>query len=413
VNSFSIRVFLLNNSLHLINYLYAINLEEECCAMRKKFTIFLLIGFILSGTIDAKAAATRPKVGGACVRLNQSALVAGIELHCQKSGTKLVWAKRDKVHASAPTAASAPLPILSRQLSGDDAIYEPILVASYNQILGLPDVKSETKIQFIVDPNFPAAVAQGIEKAANVVISKFGYLIPKDVPIVEVLSTSSSFESEAFSSNPLLSPSLNQSNGVLSSRDSAYQNTRRNISALAFPIRENPGLALGVVYRNVAIQKLPTFDFYAVGAHETMHVVQFGSTRGAASNLPMWFKEGQATQIGDLNTFPNESISLVIAVTRAFPFPEGSNDLAPLEEVSGMDCCGLAYSRGLAATSYLTGKFGWAKVLQFTQSSSTQPDWQSAFREIFGESVTQFYGEVQPFIDWMGKVIRPGYDLFH
>jgi hypothetical protein len=379
----------------------------------KRLSILTLIFAVLFGTVDANASTARPKVGSVCVHSNQSVLIAGIQYECLKSGIKFIWTKKTNPRATIPNPVLSPQAILSSPLSGDDAIYAPILLKSYDQILELPDIKSETNIQFIVDPDFPTTVAQGIEKAANVDISKFGNLIPKDVPVVEVLSTSSSFESQAFLSNPLLSPALYQGNGVLNSRDSAYQSTRRSISALAFPITESSGLAIGVVYRDPMIQRPTTLDLYAVGAHETMHAVQFASTRGGASYLPMWFKEGQATQIGDLNTFPNESISLVVAVTKAFPYPEGSNDLAPLEDSSGMDCCGLAYSRGLAATTYLTGKFGWEKVLQFTESSNTYSDWKSAFQEIFGESSTQFYDEVQPFIEWMGKAIRPGYPLFH
>jgi hypothetical protein len=248
----------------------------------------------------------------------------------------------------------------------------------------------------------------GIEAAANVVIAKFGNLIPVNLPIIEVLSTTSEFELNAYQSNPYLASTLLQNSGSSQSRDNAYNN-KFNVSAGAFPVwPEGVISAYGVVYRNASNNNDPGFFDYAVGAHETMHIIQLAVSQGKASGfLPVWFLEGQATQFGNLYETSNETISQALAVANSFPFPQGSNDLTTLETYTGMDCCGLAYSRGQAATNFLTGKFGWEKVLKFTKSSDTYSDWKTAFQAIFDEPVSQFYTEVQPFIAWMKNVIQP------
>ena len=300
-------------------------------------------------------------------------------------------------------------PILSIPTSSaDDILYHPILERSFNQILQLPDVTSTAKIQFIVDPKFPPRVVAGIEAAANVVIAKFGNLIPVNLPIIEVLSTTSEFELNAYQSNPYLASTLLQNSGSSQSRDNAYNN-KFNVSAGAFPVwPEGVISAYGVVYRNASNNNDPGFFDYAVGAHETMHIIQLAVSQGKASGfLPVWFLEGQATQFGNLYETSNETISQALAVANSFPFPQGSNDLTTLETYTGMDCCGLAYSRGQAATNFLTGKFGWEKVLKFTKSSDTYSDWKTAFQAIFDEPVSQFYTAVQPFIAWMKNVIQP------
>jgi hypothetical protein len=61
----------------------------------------------------------------------------------------------------------------------------------------------------------------------------------------------------------------------------------------------------------------------------------------------------------------------------------------------------------MAASVYLTGKYGWDKVLQFDEASTSYSDWKAAFQAIFGESVAEFYDEVQPFISWMKSKIQP------
>lgn len=116
----------------------------------------------------------------------------------------------------------------------------------------------------------------------------------------------------------------------------------------------------------------------------------------------MWFVEGQATQIGDIFEKPSESIMDVLRVSAAFPSPSGSSSLSALETYSGMDCCGLAYSRGMFAANYLTGQYGLPEVMSFLKDAgSNGMTWQAAFQKNFGITYDNFYSNFEPYSAWM------------
>jgi hypothetical protein len=418
--------------------------------MKKLVTILTIFGLALSLLGSDAFASSSLKAGSSCKKLWEKITVNGYVFTCVKSGKKAVWEPGKKSNSSksqilvpkpvpsqpmTPTAIAPrsvpiqgmdcppnsddvigydlnqnfvdlmcnqfdnkyfPRPANQNPISVDpktglkipsqaDSTYMPFLEASFTQLLSLPDVASPPSAEFIVDPDFSPSLALKIENAATTVLSKFGNLVPSNLKIIQVLSTSSDFTKKAFTTNATLKlatpPPANGS--------------------YTFPLFESNGLqGIGTVYGPPWTN--PDLTQIEVGAHETFHAIQYAASSGKGPGfLPMWFVEGQATQMANIFTSQKENYTTIFNNIDAFPYPPGSNDLVAFETYAGMDCCGNAYSRGMAASNYLTSKYGWEKILSFDKASLVYSDWKSAFQTIFGIPAEVFYKEIGPYLSWM------------
>lgn len=77
--------------------------------MRAKIIAGLVISALLALSIPTSLAASTPKVGAICKKVNQKVAVAGVQLKCVKSGKRTIW----KVASPTPIASPTPRPTAS------------------------------------------------------------------------------------------------------------------------------------------------------------------------------------------------------------------------------------------------------------------------------------------------------------
>jgi hypothetical protein len=129
---------------------------------------------------------------------------------------------------------------------------------------------------------------------------------------------------------------------------------------------------------------------------------------------PSWLREGQAQAASAILTYWNGSShtaetlkSMVLFQANPQSKPNylqylESNDLVSSQE----------YSMGLVASNYLIARSGWTKSLQVWVLAASlanngqafevtrMTNFAQAFKTIYGQSLTDFYAEVEPYLEW-------------
>jgi hypothetical protein len=292
---------------------------------------------------------------------------------------------------------------LSDFINTSNSDFTNLTEKGWQEFLSLPTSAYSQPI-FYVDPKLDPAIASAIRKGAERTLKVFTPYFQYHFPIYEILSTTADFENQSINNDPVLNLLKNQSNFILSTQKESFLRAAStgNQMATGSVIYENGKIVADAIVFRIPKSARENLTLDAAGSHETMHAVQYLTMTNFFLS-PMWFNEGQATQIGDIFAMDNEKMTDVAKVMRLFSYPTGSNDLSKFENDDEWNCCDqLAYSRSMAATTYLTGKYGWPKVLKFMVGiGENGQSWQQSFQSAFGESYLDFYSEVKSYLDWL------------
>jgi hypothetical protein len=144
----------------------------------------------------------------------------------------------------------------------------------------------------------------------------------------------------------------------------------------------------------------PLFDQRRIIYHEYFHAVQRFLSKSkstqAGSGIPLWLIEGSARYFenavveGNLDAFRKSQVRRWAALP----------SLAELEQGGGAKSkggSGDAYTVGSVASDYLAAKYGQSRLQHDYWAALATTDWRSAFANVFGESVDDFYADFEAY----------------
>lgn len=155
---------------------------------------------------------------------------------------------------------------------------------------------------------------------------------------------------------------------------------------------------------------------FGVLPHELTHTLQF--TFGKANSrcwAPTWLVEGQA-QVGASTLAYDENGPAIAAHRKSWVDrivkPQSVADILAMEgETKDLS----EYTLGAALSEYLVAKGGWQRSLNLYQQASKQvssgclsgtsklDNFDKAFQSLYGQSVSDFYSEALPYLQWVAE----------
>jgi hypothetical protein len=388
--------------------------------IRGSLTKGLLIA--LAFTLIPVSAISAQKItpGSTCKVLNQKVVYLSKTYTCIKSGKKLAWNKGVALKAT-PTPTPFPTPTPSPKKSPDTPeglAIQQTLFKGWQNLINIPPSKNVVNFKEYVDSSYPKEAYRLIKEGISSVLGKYGDLIPQNTKIYIIFSTTYDFEINAIKSEPdmyqaYLREDPNSTNHTW--RIEQYMQAGY-LSGGTFPINGRDGY---VLYFRTNDLTSPDSRRY-LGAHETMHLIQWQINSEFPQVLPAWWIEGQAQLgaevIGNVaqttDSIDSEMIRLMGDGYRA-----GVTDLSKAEgdpvtrtEFNCVPCStSVIYSRGKLAVDYLVSKYGNDKVIAYMRSLTRQNLWWQAFESTFGMKVDDFYSEVEKIAIWYGDYYAPGW----
>ena len=381
--------------------------------MKKQMVALLTLVLLISQSLNANAAV---QPGNSCRKLGQTSILAGKKYTCIKSGMNLVWGKGVILKKPSQTSTSKKRPETPEGLA-----YQQILFRGWQNLINIPISKNDLNIKEYVDPNYPKESYRLIKEGMSSVLAKYGDLMLQNTKVYLIFSTTYDFEINAIKSEPdmyqaYLKEDPNSTNHIW--RIEQYKQVGY-LSGGTFPINGRAGY---VIYFRTNDLTSPDIRRY-LGAHETMHLIQWQINPEFPKLLPAWWIEGQA-QLGaevignvaqTVDSIDAEMIKLV--GDYAAGYRAGVTDLSKAEgdpvtrtEFNCVTCStGVIYTRGKLAVNYLISKYGHDKIITYMRSLTGQNLWWQTFESTFGMKIDDFYLEVEKIANWYGDFYAPGW----
>jgi hypothetical protein len=148
-------------------------------------------------------------------------------------------------------------------------------------------------------------------------------------------------------------------------------------------------------------------------AHEFAHSVQakYSQTENPGCVSPKWFVEGQAQVFGAALSY-NKGNAWVPARANMTSYQEKPYK-AIMKEMEPDTLRNQEYHNGMLMMEYLIARSGWQKSLDILLEASRLADrgclrpgdpvmqgFDTAFKNVYGQSVSAFYDEVYPYLEW-------------
>ena len=390
--------------------------------MRIKGSLAKVILFSLALTLIPITAFSAQKItpGGACKVLKQKVVYLNKSYTCSKSGKKLVWNKG--VAIVMPTPSPTPTPSTKKSPDTPEGLaIQQTLFKGWQNLIDIPPSKNIVNMKEYVDSSYPKEAYRLIKDGITSVLGKYGDLIPQNTKVYLIFSTTYDFEISAIKSDPdmyqaYLSEDPNSTAHIW--RIEQYKQVGY-LSGGTFPINGRDGY---VIYFRTNDLSSPDGRRY-LGAHETMHLIQWQINSDFPKVLPAWWIEGQAQLAAEVignvaqTTESIDSEMIKLMGDYATGYQAGITDLSKAEgdpvTRTEFNCgpCSTAviYSRGKLAVDYLISKFGHDKVIAYMKSLTRQNLWWQAFESTFGMKVDYFYSEVEKIAIWYGDYYSPGW----
>jgi len=403
--------------------------------------VFALVVGLISLT---SAQASIPKAGATCTKLNTTAISGGFRFTCIANGKRNIWSRSVKLVAT----KQIPIPTHVPPFKSSD--YPVIGTIARNIILSQKGNVYEP-FSVIWDPSTSALKRRLYTAQLDVMRKYYSPMVPKGSKItVFILGSDKDWDTKQvtdyFSAYPDFDSSNKEKTFDVSSTCAAPDgyllpdpSTSNSYSTYrGWGVGIEPKIAAAMVaYSNCDVN--PELDILY---HEVFHAVQWTNsyvtatfvksqkkTKGKQSwgtgSVATWLMEGQAEYFGLLlkddfqwNSFSLDSGGIFKAnISQQWR----TTDLSVLNTYSSTD----SYFVGGLMYEYLLAKYGLEKtlsihdetvknaglVMSFTLPEASQyAPFEKAFQSTFGQSVSSFYEEVKPYIEWAAPPAKIGGD---
>jgi hypothetical protein len=400
----------------------------------KSVSLALIISFNILNISPSFAAA---KVNGPCTKAKTTTALNGVNLTCTKVGNKLIWIKQlsDSSYAIGASgrlvyqyvgAKQQRLNAKSKWQTSDsrsESSFDPIRVAAYTSINGLPTDETHPNISFdyLTQPFYPKDLAAAIKLQSINVAKKMSPLLDKNLQIKLILVTE---KNKSFIGNDL--------NKIIPNPDwlgqleilNDYVTVERFYSrggtggGTAFYLKDK-----GYAYYLGHTSSLATLKTYwpEVAPHELAHVLQGVLSNGSdpgnqqyseGSPLARWqghLIEGSANTLGMAWGFEQlgwYSDEMDFLLKRDIQGAKGKITMkSEADAVKFMQTIesrnnefgGFAYSAGQIIWEYYVGKYGVSKLVELYKNLPETDNFNANLKKTIGKDRDQFYQEAAPY----------------
>lgn len=385
-----------------------------------KGKIAAAIALVLLFSQNANAASI--KAGASCTKLAQRTLISKQAYLCIKSGSKLIW-KKESLGSKIPIPTPTPTP--SATATPDAAVlssdYPLVAQKARNSILTFaPTSTSIPSIVIDAESSVPQINISRMKEEAISAFKIYAALLP-NVKVVHFLL----YENDSWAlEHALLLSSASDFADYNFKSDMTHTFTGR--PELHLPCRSFGGFSVDALQEPLVVMQNAECDWAdpretaqgvdyssSVVAHELTHLVQqrVSGTENASCVLPSWLREGQAQEAGivlsvtdGVDTSSNTRHAIFGRMIR----PTGIDAFTALETQSP----GAEYNTGAALSEYLIGRSGWQKLISLISvangkshvclsKDAMMKDFTNAFQTVYGQSLTSFYEEALPYVQFV------------
>jgi hypothetical protein len=342
--------------------------------VRKIFLLFLSLIFVLN---QLPAYAAEYQSGARCNKVNQTVSLNGLQFKCIKSGNKLTWIKKKLLDKPAKNVIVRYPEALSVQKILDSSNFK-----NFNK-----KITAQWYFEDTNDVNAAYWTKLGLENALKL----YGSL---------------GFD--------LTDPTIFIPDNEQWLRDSIAGigcGLRSYLDSLGWVEPCNDGKLLIVVrsYHSIKYGSKPEeFEFQHVIAHEYFHQIQYSLLTNQHYPIPIWMIEGAAHFFSSLafyswNTNRNYETHLdyLLKHTQNYYLDCLNIDLSAIPFDGTWDQRKCGYSKGSKATEYLVAKYGVTAYIQMLKLSRVE-SFENAFQSTTGQSLQDFYADVEVFLRQQG-----------
>jgi len=403
----------------------------------KRILSSILLLTLVSVSTSSPVFAAMPKAGGTCTKLGSTVTSAGMKFTCVKVKSKLNWSKgwvtgsasATKPQAVAPVAPVAPVKITFISNQKNWGVPDsPIASSSYSTVAStaakkfyedLPPANSGITANAQYEGNVIDAAKNKFNEEIDYVSRQYsGYL-----------AAGKSFDFIGYST-------IAWGAATAKALDSTNQSIAADLTNTMPRFGENPMCANGLPMAgggfSLSYLKNPTLMLSVMNCatsftnpttvgHEFTHGIQSEALKSLGlqdpnpgSWGPSWLREGQAQAASAILTHW-DGVSHTAETSKAFVFFQANPQSKPsyLQYLESNDpVSNQEYSMGFVASNYLIARSGWTKSLQvWVLAASLAPNLQrneatrmtnfaQAFSTIYGQSLADFYTEVEPYLEW-------------
>lgn len=379
------------------------------------------------------------RIGNPCIKEKQSAKSGSVKLVCVRVDKSLQW-----------TSAPAPLSrafgpagrLQYRYINGKQerlnskkqfvaidkrgtANFHPLRVAAYKSIRSLKSDTSLSNINFeyIIQPNFPAKIAEVIKAQSATTASYLSPLLDKKLEVKLVLVTEKDKEFIGGQLNEIIPhPDWLGALRIIDdygSIDSFYSRSGTG-GGTAFYLKQK-----GYAYYLGHTSSLATLETYwpEVAPHEMAHVIQ-GVLSGGEDPSTQQFGEGHpqskwtghliegsANTLGmaigfetlgwysdEMDHILRQDISRLNSEVKMKTNADAINLMKRIEKRSDDVSSGLSYSAGQFLWEYFVGKYGAPKLMELYKNIPLSDNFSTNINETIGISKDQFYKDAAPYL---------------
>jgi hypothetical protein len=375
---------------------------------------------------SAAISAEKISNGSACKTLKQRVKVGGKYLVCAKVGNKRVWSLEKSGALPTPTATKEAASFITDQSKWgvqDAAIPAASFpdvekIASEEFFKGLPAENSGLTVNIWFEDNIDSAIQDIYREQILYVAKKYsGYFTRTNR--IDVIG----YTNKAWAIKTLLSidknagdlPGFDMTTALV---DNPQCDPKINVptgwtmGAMKSPLVVMPALNC----MNPATRGTPE-----VPSHELTHAVQVAVLRTLAgtdgsSSAPQWMVEGQAQVGSNFLNYYNGALHpshLFCGGARTLKYKKYRSNWLKSLEIRDEEGQNQEYGIGMLGMEYLIARSGWEKSLQVSVLAASislkqnKPVFRNldsfnlAFKTIYGQSLNDFYDEVQLYLKWL------------
>jgi hypothetical protein len=374
----------------------------------------------LTFSVASAVAATQPKAGSTCTKLNQVSGTGAAKILCTKVANRLVWSKAPAVAPIQPIASTpTPTPSPTATKNQAEVNVDLLRIKAYKELHKVTCSSSHPNI--VVTKTVGAGVtseAAGIfDKLSESAFNCFNSYFPKSINLQLFYITEKDLDVVNSGIAPLLLPAdLDHLKSTLNDSVNHVWGSIGSVGGIA-KYNSATNTAYFVLHLSSYHQIVPSE--YKTVMHEFTHILQsygrkdakLNSEQSFFDNFPGYFSEGGAETLGyafaatsekEFNDFVIEgekhsNHSLADAFNLKYP----ADVITQLKTVSFPKSRfekDFQYNFGELFCEYILGTYGLDKFLELMKNGSQFPLWADNVQATLGLSLDKLYSDAAP---WM------------